>query len=490
MATQYKKIAVAGAVGNLGPTVVRELVAAGFDVTILSRSGNTLPNTKSATVDYSSKESLVAALKGQDALVSNLPNHGDQPALIDAAIEAGVKHYIPSEFGSNTSGNSRVAALPVFAGKIATQEYLKQQSKINWTVIVNGFFFDWAISKGMVVNLDGGTTKLYGDPDAKHSLSLISDIGKAVVGVLQHPEEAKNRTVYIQSAALSQNQILNVVKKHKAGGDVERIDTDELLQEGYSLLKKGGADIGTAMFDFILVSIFDKEYGNNWSEKNDNELLGIQELTADEVEKQIVSVFWVTVVAPGGLSHLLAPVHEPELLNMDARASQAALAQLKSGIEMLENNLKIVLNEMQSAQDDLVTLGNTLCKSRKTFEGRRDNHRALTSPDFDVDTDTVIDEECRDSIKRLRDICKPEDFATALKQLHTETGALVRQEEIDLAVFEERYVEQAKKQVAILLKVSTAQEMVDRGKELLSGQPATYQTNIPGDEPLPQTWRS
>ncbi|KAK5675704.1 hypothetical protein LTS10_011804 [Elasticomyces elasticus] len=290
MATQYKKIAVAGAVGNLGPTVVRELVAAGFDVTILSRSGNRLPNTKSATVDYSSKDSLVAALRGQDALVSNLPNHGDQPALIDAAIEAGVKHYIPSEFGSNTSGNSRVAALPVFAGKIATQEYLKQQSKINWTVIVNGFFFDWAIGKGMIVNLNGGTTRLYGDPDAKHSLSLISDIGKAVVGVLQHPEETKNRTVYVQSAALSQNQILNVVKKHKAGGDVERIDTDELLQEGYSLLKKGRADIGTAMFDFILVSIFDKEYGNNWSEKNDNALLGIRELTADEVEKQIVSV--------------------------------------------------------------------------------------------------------------------------------------------------------------------------------------------------------
>ncbi|KAK5675703.1 hypothetical protein LTS10_011803 [Elasticomyces elasticus] len=150
---------------------------------------------------------------------------------------------------------------------------------------------------------------------------------------------------------------------------------------------------------------------------------------------------------------------------MYSKAAQEALDQLKSGIEMLESNLKIVLNELQTAQDDLVILGNTLRKN-------------------------LIDEECRVSVKRLRDICKPGNFAPALEQLHTETGVLVRQEEVDLAGFEERYTEQAKKQVAILLKVSTAQEMVDRAKELLSGQPATYQTNAAGDEALPQAWRS
>ncbi|KAK3637656.1 hypothetical protein LTR56_013488 [Elasticomyces elasticus] len=273
MATQYKKIAVAGAVGNLGPTVVQTLVDAGFDVTILSRSGNTLPNTKTAKVDYGSKDSLVAALRGQDAFVSNIPNHIDQPALIDAAIEAGVKHFIPSEFGSNVTGNSKVAALPVFAGKLATEEYLKQQSEISWTVIVNDSSSIGALAWAYWL-ISAAAPRKY----------------TAVVGVLQHPEETRNRTVYIQSTALSQNQILDVVRKHKAGGDVERVDTESLLQEGYSLLKKGGANIRTAMFNFILVSVLDKEYGNNWSEQNDNALLGIQELTADEIDKQIVSV--------------------------------------------------------------------------------------------------------------------------------------------------------------------------------------------------------
>ena len=228
--------------------------------------------------------------------------------MIDAAVEAGVKHFIPSEFGSNVSGNSKVAALPVFAGKVKTQEYLKtKSSEISWTVIVNGFFFDWGLDRGFLVDRNGGTTKVYDDPDAKHSFTLLSDVGKAVAGVLKHPEETKNRTVYIQSTAASQNQLLDIVKKRKAGGDVEKVDTEKLLQDAHGLLKKGGADIGTAydfhmqlcsmfqmltvrcrMISYIIVSIFGKDYGNLWSDKNENKLLGITELSQEEVEKIVL----------------------------------------------------------------------------------------------------------------------------------------------------------------------------------------------------------
>jgi hypothetical protein len=40
------------------------------------------------------------------------------------------------------------------------------------------------------------------------------------------------------------------------------------------------------MLGFIVVSIFgdSKEYGNLWSEKNDNELLGIEEKSAAELK--------------------------------------------------------------------------------------------------------------------------------------------------------------------------------------------------------------
>ncbi|EHL00440.1 putative Isoflavone reductase like protein IRL [Glarea lozoyensis 74030] len=48
--------------------------------------------------------SLIEAFKGHDAVVSALGAGGldNEIRMIDAAVTAGVKHFIPSQFGSNT----------------------------------------------------------------------------------------------------------------------------------------------------------------------------------------------------------------------------------------------------------------------------------------------------------------------------------------------------------------------------------------------------
>ena len=294
----YQKIAIAGATGNLGPTIVKGLVDAGFEVTVLSQSGNTssLPSTvETIKVDYSSQDSLVAALKGQDAFVSNIPKHGQQPSLIDAAIAAGVKRFIPSEFGSNISGNANTAALPVFEGKKITQEYLQQKSnEISYTLINNGLFLDWGIQVGLLLNLKGDPTRVFDAGNDKHSFTLLSDVAQAVVGVLKHPKETHNRAVYVQSAALSQNEAIDIAQKAKPDVKIQRQDASvkELLETSHKQLAQGGEQIGAAMLGFIITSIFgdSKEYGNLWNEKNDNELLGIKEKTAEELKTLIAEL--------------------------------------------------------------------------------------------------------------------------------------------------------------------------------------------------------
>lgn len=291
----FTKVAVAGATGNLGPSIVNALVEANYQVFAFSRSGKTegLPSSvKTVKVDYSSKESLVSALKsnGIEALVSNLPKHDMQIGLIDAAIEAGVKKFLPSDFGSDVSGNDYCKELPVFkGGKLVVQDYLKKvSSQISWTVVVNGIFFDWGLKVGFMVNTKGGVTQLYDDPDAKHSTTNLADVGQAVVGVLKHPEETKNRTVYVQSACVSQNEILAIAKKAKPDVEfpTEKANTEDLLKQSFKLLEEG-KDIGTAMVNFIKVSIFNEKYGSNWSAKNDNELLGVKDLTQAEIEEVV-----------------------------------------------------------------------------------------------------------------------------------------------------------------------------------------------------------
>jgi uncharacterized protein YbjT (DUF2867 family) len=286
----YKNIAVAGATGNLGPTIVQELVAADFNVTVLSQSGKSdnLPSgVKVIKIDYSSHDSLVEALKDQEAFVSLIPDFDSQPKLIDAAIAAGVKRFLPSEFGSDTL-DEKVRTLPVFKGKLDTQAYLKsKESEISWSIIVNGLFLDWGIQIGFWANVKTGPTTIFDNGDAKHSSTTLSDIGKAVAGVLNKPEETKNRVLYVQSAAVSQNQILAIAQKKNPGfkPEIVNVKTEDVLESCLATFGKGpGPGFVDALQGLIAVAIFSESYSNLWSEKNDNELLGIKGLSEEEFE--------------------------------------------------------------------------------------------------------------------------------------------------------------------------------------------------------------
>ncbi|GAA5957558.1 hypothetical protein JCM21900_001636 [Sporobolomyces salmonicolor] len=121
-----KHVALAGA-GNFGSFALKELLATDLTVTVLTRIGSDKTfdsSVKVASVDYSSPSSLEAALKGIDAVVSTLSDLGAQTQLIHAAKSAGVKLFVPSEFG-NPSDQLTKEAHPIIYGKKNAQEVLK-----------------------------------------------------------------------------------------------------------------------------------------------------------------------------------------------------------------------------------------------------------------------------------------------------------------------------------------------------------------------------
>lgn len=96
--------------------------------------------------DYSDT-SLVEAFKGQDAVVSALGAGGfaEEIKIIDAAVKAGVKRFLPSEYSCNAQNAKTNALIPIVRLKVQTNEYLKaQESKgLSWTAIITGPAFDW-----------------------------------------------------------------------------------------------------------------------------------------------------------------------------------------------------------------------------------------------------------------------------------------------------------------------------------------------------------
>jgi uncharacterized protein YbjT (DUF2867 family) len=118
----YKRIAVIGGSGLLGQPVVKQLAKAGFDLTLISRDSAKLKTifggesgikyvqaapSDSAILGDAFKgdlASVYADCLGIDAIVSVIGSLAlpDQLAYIDAAVEAGVNRFIPSEFGCDT----------------------------------------------------------------------------------------------------------------------------------------------------------------------------------------------------------------------------------------------------------------------------------------------------------------------------------------------------------------------------------------------------
>lgn len=73
-----------------------------------------------------------------------MPDFDEQKNIIDAAVEAGVKRFIPAEFGIDTSKEKAVEIMTFLRVKPQIINYLRSiEDKITWTGIITGPFFDW-----------------------------------------------------------------------------------------------------------------------------------------------------------------------------------------------------------------------------------------------------------------------------------------------------------------------------------------------------------
>jgi hypothetical protein len=148
----YRSVDVKQGGGQIGQIVLRSLLSAShLKTTALKRPGSTstfptAPNLKVVESDFT-PESLVSIFRGQDAVISvvGLTGFDKQKGYVDAAVEAGVKRFFPSEFGIN--GQSKVVQqlTPFFTVKQELLDYLVEREKdgLTWTGLIVGVLLDW-----------------------------------------------------------------------------------------------------------------------------------------------------------------------------------------------------------------------------------------------------------------------------------------------------------------------------------------------------------
>ncbi|KAL2864399.1 aromatic alcohol reductase [Aspergillus lucknowensis] len=292
-----KNIVLAGVSGNLGPAILAAVAAAPFTVTVFTRPGShqTVPDgVKVVEVDYTSTANLTKNLTGIDAVVSTIPPTAAaaQTALIHAAVAAGVSRFLPSEFGSDLD-NPLNRAVPVFAPKIEAQELLSSlaaEGKITYTLVYTGPFLDWGLRVGMPADPVKKTAALQDGGERLYTTTTLGTIGKAVVGVLRHPEETRNRVVRVGEAVTTIKEVL-ALSQEIVGAEGWTVTKPDTAVEAENALVKIQQGVFTpeTIYPVIYRAIWGEKHGGHFT-TTDNELLGIEQLDRAGLKRVIQDV--------------------------------------------------------------------------------------------------------------------------------------------------------------------------------------------------------
>lgn len=208
----------------LGSAILPQLLEKGFEVTLFTRSKSSVNDVPSgvhvAEVDYSSLSSLTEAMKGKDVVICTITSSAipEQKVIIDAAIQAGVKRFIPADFGA-LSTDPGAKDLPIHVSVTQIRQYLSEKAEdgqIDYTVFSNGLFLELIFSFPFVFDYANRKVELIDNGENPFSVTTVASIGKVVANALKNPEGTKNRIIFIHDMTVTQAQLVRLVKKHSS----------------------------------------------------------------------------------------------------------------------------------------------------------------------------------------------------------------------------------------------------------------------------------
>ena len=255
---ENKTIAVIGATGSQGKGVVNALIKDGtFKVRAISRNPENYLGKADEVVkaDLTNLSTLTDAFKGAYGVfvVTNFWEGADEVSqgkiAIQAAKDAGVKHFIWSTLPDVEKISNGKFDVPHFTGKSKVDEFIKETGFENYTFVQPPFYFQNLTGQlGAQTQQDGSTGwTLPIDPTVKSiHMSDINDLGKVVAGAFLNPEKVGNGS-YL-SLATELNSFNDILDTFKANGT--EYSFTQVPVEVFSTFFQGAGEIAQMMAYF------------------------------------------------------------------------------------------------------------------------------------------------------------------------------------------------------------------------------------------------
>jgi uncharacterized protein YbjT (DUF2867 family) len=247
-----KLIAVIGATGHQGGSVVRALRAQGqFKVRALTRNPNKHRELADEVVaaDLDRPETLKAAFAGAHGvfLVTNFWESGTDElkqatAAVRAAKEAGVKHFVWSTLPDVEAISGGKLHVPHFTGKAKVDRIVKGAGFAHHTFVIAPFFYQNLVGLSAPQKQADGTLgwTLPIDPTVRGiHMGDITEIGSIIAGAFAHPDQVgSGEYLPLVGDFMSFNEIVDTLNRQGHDFSFKRVP-----REIFATLFPGAAEI-------------------------------------------------------------------------------------------------------------------------------------------------------------------------------------------------------------------------------------------------------
>ena len=232
-----RSILVLGA-GELGKAVLRPLSRrasqAGAQVSVLLRPSaiKTSAPSKRAQLDElrtlgvalvpgdiasASADTLAEIFTRYDDVVSCIgyaAGPGTQLKLARAALQAGVQHYFPWQFGIDYDVLGRGSAQDLFDEQLDVRDMLRGQSRVEWVIISPGMFTSFLFDPDFgVVDLEHDAVHALGGWNNAVTVTTPEDIGEFTAETLFAEPRIRNRVLHLAGDTLTYQQLAELLDR-------------------------------------------------------------------------------------------------------------------------------------------------------------------------------------------------------------------------------------------------------------------------------------
>ena len=160
-----------------------------------------------------------------------------------------------------------------------------------YTLVCNNEFFDWDLDYNFGVDIKAKKMEIFDGGDVQFTASPLDFVARGIVSVLQHPSETANRIVRLHGKSMTQNKLLEIIQSFvgKEGWEITHTSLEDREKEAYQMLQNDPSNMMVWAVAFLQCAVWGKDFGIDFSKNNNNELLGLKELSDDEI-REIVRV--------------------------------------------------------------------------------------------------------------------------------------------------------------------------------------------------------